>query len=988
MKFSTFIIFSGIVVGTFAQPYAPNQHADFYLNQAIAYYQAGNFKVAGHLLDDYLVTNQSPEALYYRAMSAVRSEQISSEYYIHNFLKEYPLHSLAHKAQFELAHYYFKQTDYQKAILAYGVVDLNVLDRTYQEQAYFEKGYALLQIKIISQGVEALKLANSFGGEYKHISAYYLGVICEGREAENWFLAASKSDEWQIKSAVYLSQIYLESKAYDKLVHQNLPLLTSDKTKENSELHFYTGEAYYARAKYRQSTRYFQEGIALNVKKPTAETLFKLGHSYYEMGEKDKAIEQLKKSGMNESPTGQASAFQLGKIYTEQKKYAYALHAFEISGASNHDMEVYVESQFLAAKINIELAQFSEAIQQLEAFTEEFPFNKRANEANELLSIAYLNTSNYDLVIAHFERSNTHNLILRQNYQKVTLLKGMQSFSDRQINKAVKYLTKSANTPVKSSLEFNAHYWLGECYFLLGELTLAQQSYLKARGADRNNPLPHYGLGYLAYNEQQYDEAKKYFQIFRQKVGRNHSFSLDVVMRIADCDYALKNYEAARSGYNSLKGKGIAQDYLFFQIGLIHQLNGRTNKAVASYQQVVDNQGSTYRNNAMFQSAVSYFENADFAQAEQVFTNYLNQYPTDELAPYARIKRGLGYFNQSKLGKAKRDYLYVLDNNIGHQAAQNALLGIQELQKQGETIDFNKYLTLYRVAHPDDLSLASVEFEQAKNLYFSQDYEQAIVQFKRLSQKNANGAFKEDISYYLADAYQRTGNLTAANNYYEQIISMASSRYLNRSLDKRGRLLLETGQGEKAIENYTLLVTHGRNRKEIYLANEGLMKANFMLENWDAGIQVARTIILADWKPSNAENQAALFIGKSLKHKEDYDGAVDELMKVIRGGTDELAAEAAYQVAEIQYIQDKNQPSLETLFRLNSAYAAYESWVGLSFLLIADNYLKMNELLQAKATLNSLIEKFPDPKVKQEAQKKMTRINQLQQEEIATDTIK
>ena len=157
-------------------------------------------------------------------------------------------------------------------------------DDKQQEQAYFEKGYSLLHLKVSTQGIESLKSANEYGGEYKHISAYYLGVMSEGSEAEQWFLEASQSNEWKINSAVYLSQIYIANEEYNKLIDQNLPLLSIDKSKENHELHFYTGEAYYQQAKYRQAVRYYQEGIALNFKKPTAETLFKLGHSYYEMG--------------------------------------------------------------------------------------------------------------------------------------------------------------------------------------------------------------------------------------------------------------------------------------------------------------------------------------------------------------------------------------------------------------------------------------------------------------------------------------------------------------------------------------------------------------------------------------------------------------------------------------------------------------------------------------------------------------------------------
>jgi TolA-binding protein len=987
VKQTLFVLFTFLLIGLSAQSYVPNQHPDFYYNQAIAHYQSGDYKVAKHLLDEYLEVNTTPEALYYRAMSAIKSEQKSGEHYVRTFLADYPIHPLAHKAQFELAHNRFKLKKYQAAALAYSSIDPKHLDKKQREQALFEKGYSFLQMKVMNQAKEAFKGANELKGDYKYSSAYYLGTLSEGKEAETLFLEASESDEWKMRAAVYLSQTYLSLSEYEKLEKWNTPLLNQDKTVENYDLHIYTAEANYRQKKYGPAVRLYSTGIALGARKPDSETLFKLGHSYYEIGEKQNAIDQLKKSGLNETATGQASAFQLGRIYTELGQFANALHAYEIAGSSAHDKAIQEEAKFLAAKISIRLEQYGQAIQKLEGFIKEFPASKRLNEANELLSSAYLNTSNFDLVIAHFEKSGSASTVLRKNYQKVTLIKGMQSFSDRQIAAAITYLQKSVNTPVVTQLQVDAYYWLGECYFVQGETDKAKGAYQKAKSLDGSHALSDYGLGYLNYNEKQYGEAKTNFQAFLRK-DRSSKFRADASLRISDCDYALKNYDAALTGYGSVVGSSVAQDYVNFQIGLIHQLNGRTDQAVAAFRKVVVLPKSTYRDNALFQIGQSYFETAKFEDAKVAFSSYMDQFPNEPTAVTARQKRGQCHFNTGNMAAAKADYIYVLDNHIKHPAAQNALLGIQELQKQGQSIDFDKYLAAYRTAHPDDSSLASIEFEQAKTLYFSQNYTGAISQFETLLLKNKESTFKEEIIYYLGDAYQRIGNASASNKYYEMIIDMAPSDYLNRVLEKRGRLLLETQQGDKAIQNYTMLKTQSKNRKETYLADEGLMKTEFLLKKWDGCIERAQEIISAEWKPSNAESQAFLFIGKSYQMKNNYGSAVDEYLKVINGSTDELAAESKYRIGEIQHLEGKYQSSIETLFQLNSNYGTYQSWVGKSFLLIADNYLKMNELLQAKATLNSLIDNFPDEKVKAEARQKLNTLNRQQEAQVVKDTLR
>lgn len=987
MKQTLYVFLTIAIYQVSAQSYIPNQHPDFYYNQAIAHYQSGDYKVAKHLLDEYLVDKTTPEALYYRAMSAIKSEQKSGEHYVRSFLEDYPLHPLAHKAQFELAHNHFKLRKYQAAALAYSSIDHKNLDKKQREQAYFEKGYSFLRMKVNTQAKESFQAANELKGDYKYSSAYYLGTLSEGKDAERLFLEASESEEWKMRAAVYLSQTYLSLGEYEKLEKWNTPLLNQDKTVENYDLHIYTAEANYRQKKYRPAIRLYSTGIALGARKPDSETLFKLGHSYYEVGEKQNAIEQLKKSGLNETKTGQASAFQLGRIYTELGQFANAQHAYEIAGASNHDPAIQEEAKFLAAKISIKLEQYGQAIQKLEGFIKDYPSSPRLNEANELLSSAYLNTSNFDLVINHFEKSGSTSPVLKKNYQKVTLIKGMQSFSDRQIASAINYLQKSVNTPIVMQLQVEGYYWLGECYFVQGEILKAKGAYEKARSLDGLHGLSDYGLGYIAYNEKQYAEAKANFQAFLRK-DRTSKFRPDATLRMADCDYALKNYDASLSGYSGLIGSLVAQDYVNFQMGLIHELNGRTDQAISAFRKVVVLPNSTYRDNALFQIGQTYFESARFDDAKVAFTSYIDQFPGEPAAVTARQKRGQCNFNLGKMSDAKNDYIYVLDNHIQHPAAQNALLGIQELQKQGQNINFDKYLEAYRAAHPDDSSLASIEFEQAKTLYFAQNYSGAITQFETLLSKNKESAFKEEIIYYLGDSYQRSGNAASANKYYEMIIGMAPSDYLNRVLEKRGRLLLETDQADKAIQNYNMLKNQSKNRKETYLAAEGLMKAEYLLKKPDACIERAREIINAEWKPSNAENQAFLYIGKSYQLKSNYAEAVDEYLKVINGSTDELAAEAKYRIAEIQYLEGKHQLSIESLFQLNSSYGTYQNWVGKSFLLIADNYLKMNELLQAKATLNSLIDNFPDEKVKSEARQKLNEVNRQQQTQVVKDTLR
>ena len=101
--------------------------------------------------------------------------------------------------------------------------------------------------------------------------------------------------------------------------------------------------------------------------------------------------------------------------------------------------------------------------------------------------------------------------------------------------------------------------------------------------------------------------------------------------------------------------------------------------------------------------------------------------------------------------------------------------------------------------------------------------------------------------------------------------------------------------------------------------------------------------------------------------------------------TNEYGAQALYTLGLIFYQQKQYQQSLTTLFDITN-YSAFDDWVGKGFLLIADNYIALEELFQAKATVNSIIENSPVPQVVAEAREKLTAIEKKEAELVPADT--
>ena len=76
---------------------------------------------------------------------------------------------------------------------------------------------------------------------------------------------------------------------------------------------------------------------------------------------------------------------------------------------------------------------------------------------------------------------------------------------------------------------------------------------------------------------------------------------------------------------------------------------------------------------------------------------------------------------------------------------------------------------------------------------------------------------------------------------------------------------------------------------------------------------------------------------------------------------------------------------MKSLFELTETYSAYDKWMGKAFILMSDNYLATDELFQAEATLNSLIENSSSDELKEEARKKLKTLEKAKKEELVIE---
>ena len=295
------------------------------------------------------------------------------------------------------------------------------------------------------------------------------------------------------------------------------------------------------------------------------------------------------------------------------------------------------------------------------------------------------------------------------------------------------------------------------------------------------------------------------------------------------------------------------------------------------------------------------------------------------------------------------------------------------------------------MANPDNQALSSIEFEAAKNLYFSQRYEKAVESLVAYIRQYPNTSDAFEAKYYLAESYFRLDQFDQAIDRYKQVIADNKIAQVSRAIQRVGELELQRENYDAAIGHFNQLSKIARNKREQYGAWSGLMEAYFQKEVFDSVSVFGRLILERGNVNANAESRANLYLGKAAYRTGNNEDAMDFFLTTLNTAKDENGAEAQFLIAEIQYKNSDYKKSIETLYDLNTNFSIYEWWLGKSFLLIADNYIALDENFQARATLESLIEKSPNKEIVAMAKKKLGNLqdkeaNQKRAAEAEVDT--
>jgi predicted negative regulator of RcsB-dependent stress response len=117
-----------------------------------------------------------------------------------------------------------------------------------------------------------------------------------------------------------------------------------------------------------------------------------------------------------------------------------------------------------------------------------------------------------------------------------------------------------------------------------------------------------------------------------------------------------------------------------------------------------------------------------------------------------------------------------------------------------------------------------------------------------------------------------------------------------------------------------------------------------------------------------------MIIGRFLFDNGKDVEAMEEFSK-LRKVNSEIGAESRYYIAQIHHNRGDFKKCEKAVFELVDEMPSYDYWLAKSFILLADNYVKLGSIFQAKRTLQSVIDNHEGEELKSIAIRRLESIN-------------
>jgi len=968
-----------------------------HFRNGLEYYEKTNYVAARQEFGEYLTTQDKllntsdynkVTAEYYVAVTGLYLNYPEAEVQVDRFVKNHAEHPKAQQIYSDLGKYYYERGSYEKAItyldkaVKLSGSNSKKVESTYQlAMSYYNTKQFDAALPLFNEVKTDVSFANA--GD----ASFYAGVINYQKnnfeEAYQDFQRIENHPYYKNEAANWIISSLYQLKKYDQLLQYGEKILAQQRGNTKlDDVALYVAEVYYEKGDYAAAVKAYERYKNMKAGIIPPAVALHYGHALFRTNNYTGTITALKSVAPGKDSVSQYASYLLGISYLKTGNLSYALTSFNNAAKLNFNNVVKEEASYNHAKIQLDAGSNNEAIKEFNDFIAQYPQSKHIEEASELVAEGYSGASNNTGAIKYIEGLAKRNSKINATYQRLTYNQGVVEFNQEKFEAAITLFDKSLKFPIDEQLYIAAGFYKAESVYGLKRVDEAVALYnqiSKNPKAGIYSRKSLYALGYVYYNQKKYSQALGYFKEFVSNLdGIESQVIEDAHARLADCYLAAKNYDEAIKTYEKVVANGkVDKDYALFQKARVYVYMNREQEARRQFELLISSYpASRYLDDAYFQLADIDFQNQSYSAAVKGFTRMINEKPKSYLIPAALLRRAQSYYNLQVYEQAIVDFRKILTEYSESPSASSALEGIQESYTAvGRPEEFTSVLGVVRKNNPANEKLEEVEFDNVRNLYYAEKYDNAKKALLEFLNSYPTSKHQYDARYFIGSSFDKTGNVNEALQYFSKVVQENRSTFVAAAAQRSAELEIARGNYNNAVTNFRVLLRNAESKKEQTQAWIGLMDNYYTLKSYDSTLYYAREIINVGNIIPGGLGKAQLYLGKVPYDKGDLTKAGEEFKKVASSSKDEYGAEASYWLAMTLYKTKKYKEAEAAIIEMGKNFEGYDFWRVRSFILLADIYVGMNEGGQAKATLNSIIDNSDDKEAVELAKQKLAQIS-------------
>jgi TolA-binding protein len=929
-------------------------------------------QIASHTAEN---SDVRAEAMFYKALCSLKLDNGNAEEQIADFINEFPESSFRNRALFEQAVYQFDKRKFSGVLKT--LEGLNKSELSDDEVVHFHylRGYANFELEKMDVAVTdfvAIKEGNSM---YAAPARYYYGHIqyLKGNyeTALQEFLKLQKNPVFEKVIPFYISQIYYKQGKYQEVVDYTAPLINTVTADQQPEMARILGDSYFHLRQFKDAIQFLEFYLSDKNNRGREEN-YMLGYCYYLNSEEAKAIPLLEIASKGKDELAQNACYHLADCYVVTNDKNKARQAFEAASEFDFDAKIKEDALFNYAKITYELSYspFNETIKAFDKYVASYPNSERNDVAYDYLVKVYMSTSNYRDAMASIENIKVKSPSVKKAYQRVAYYRAMECFNNLDYGAAIENFDKSIEAG-----DFNRNYralalfWKAEARYRLNDYNTAISDYLSFMKSPGAFSLPeyktaHYNLAYGYFQLKDFENAADYFRKYLNLEADLRTEKVaDANNRLGDCYYLNRDYPAATANYEkALLINLYDADYSLFQKAFCQGLQRDYQGKVSSLQRLIQNYPkSSYQDDAMYELGRTYEKMNQPQVAIGFYKDMINKYPQSNFIGKALVQLGLTSYNLNDYQSSVNYYKQVIDRFPNSPETHAALSGMKNSYIELNDVDayFSYTGQLGSGVKVSVNEQDSLSYQSAEKLYMAHD-KKSRLQFEKYLSQFPNGSLVLNAKFYLAELLYDAGEYGKSLECYDFVLSQPDNSFTEASLEKAAGLQYNDENYVKALayfERYAKVSNSGNNLLE---ARTGIMRCQYKLANYQAVVDQAN-LILGSEKVSDIQKRETNYkLAMSYYNLGNKDKAFPILKQLSSDTNSGEGAEAKYLVCEIWYEKQKLKEAENEIMDFIDKNSPHQYWLAKSFILLSDIYLKNNDEFQAKHTLKSIIENYPE----------------------------